>query len=45
MFILTYHIIFTLLYIMLFIKGYPHYKLITSQNVPSEAQIKSFFIL
>ena len=25
-------------------KGYLHYKMITSQNVPSEAQIKNFFI-
>ena len=26
------------------IKGYLRYKMITSQNVPSEAQIKNFFI-
>ena len=26
-------------------KGYLRYKMITSQNVPSEAQIKNFFIL
>ena len=26
------------------LKGYPRYKTITSQNVPSEAQIKNFFI-
>ena len=27
------------------LKGYLHYKTITSQNVPSKAQIKNFFIL
>ena len=27
------------------LKGYLRYKTITSQNVPSEAQIKNFFIL
>ena len=26
------------------IKGYLYYKMTTSQNVPSEAQIKNFFI-
>ena len=25
-------------------KGYPCYKMITSKNVPSEAQVKDFFI-
>ena len=27
------------------IKGYVHYKMMTSQNVSSEPQIKNFFIL
>ena len=27
-----------------YLKGYLHYKTITSQNVPSKAQIKNFFI-
>ena len=35
----------TLFVIVLNFKGYLHYKTITSQNVPSEAQIKNFFIL
>ena len=26
------------------LKGYLHYKTITSQNVPSKAQVKSFFL-
>ena len=33
------------LVIALNFKGYLRYKMITSQNVPSEAQIKNFFIL
>ena len=27
-----------------YIKGYLHYKTITSQNMSSEAQIKNFFV-
>ena len=30
---------------LLYIKGYLHYKIISSQNVSSEAQVKNFFIL
>ena len=26
------------------LKGYLHYKMITSQNVPSEARVKNFFV-
>ena len=27
-----------------YLKGYLRYKMITSQNVPSEAQVKNFFV-
>ena len=29
--------------ILKIVKGYLHYKTVTSQNVPSEAQVKNFF--
>ena len=32
-------------FLNIFLKGYLHYKTITSQNVSSEAQVKNFFIL